>query len=177
MNRPAVSSLAFIVAGQASHLLPGDPTIADVGYNLLMTVLGVASVYYHAGKQHGNHWDVGAMFALGIYIWLVTIAGEPLWWKVVGALVIAGIGAYGLRMRQLDVRMEGKIAGLFGIVYGTALMFTSLSPYVMASVGLITLALFVRSKSHTAWHLIAAPALALLWIGVRLWQVSLPPLS
>ena len=176
MNWAAISSVAFIVAGQAIHLLP-DHVVADLGFLLLMTGLGVASTDYHAGGRRGAHWDVGFMYALGIYIWLMTVAGEPLWWKASGAMVVAGIGAYGLRMKQLDVRMEGKIAGLFGIVYGTALMFTSLNPYVMGSVGLITLALFVRSKSHTAWHLIAAPALALLWIGVRLWQASLLPLG
>lgn len=177
MNKDAVSSLAFIVAGQAPHLLPGDPTIADVGYNLLMTVLGVASVYYHAGGRQGNHWDVGAMYALGIYIWLVMIGNVtmPLW--VALLILVAAGGAWTLRMKQLDVKMESKIGGMYFVVYGTALLFTSFSPYVMGSVGLITLALFVRSKSHTAWHLIAAPALALLWIGVRLWQVSSLPLS
>lgn len=180
MTRDILSNVAYPVCGGAAFLYLTLPTehvwAADVVFALLMLAQGVTSWYYHAGGKDGNHWDVGTMYTLGLYIWLVTIGPEPSWWSVPLVLGTIALAARWLRMKQLSVPMENKIGGLFFVVYGTALLFTGLNEWVMASVGVILLALLVRSRAHWGWHLLSAPALALLWIGVRLWQASLPPL-
>jgi hypothetical protein len=175
MTKDTLSNLAYPLAGgYAAHAAGLAP--ADIVFALLMLAMGVTSWYYHAGGEDGNHWDVGTMYAIGLYVWSITLIDAWLTMQapavtimlVVFVLGLSAIGAFWLRIKQLDVKMESKIGGLFFVVYGAALLFTGLNPYVMASLGLIIVALLVRPKAHWVWHLLSAPALALLWIGVRI---------
>ena len=137
------------------------------GYVFIATMafLTVGSAGYHAGLPRWNHMDVTGIYAVGIVLYLVTIMGTTV--SAAGTMVAVAVpGAYLLRMEQLDVRMEVKIAALFVVVYATAFMFHGTSQYLMASVGVMVVALMVRRYDHGVWHVTSAVGLALLWIGV-----------
>ncbi len=130
-----------------------------------MAFLTVGSAGYHAGRPKWNHLDVMGMYAVGIAVWLVTILGTTVP-AAVAMVALAVPGAYLLRMEQLDVRMEVKIAALFGVLYATAFMFHGLQWQLVASVAFMVLGLVIRSRNHGLWHLASAYGLGLLWIGV-----------
>jgi len=140
------------------------------GYVFIATMafLTVGSAGYHAGLPKWNHLDVMGTYVVGLYLWLVVIHLASGWWvSLVSAAGLAVGGAYLLRMKQLDVRMEVKVGALFGVLYATAFMFHSAEwRMLLASVAVMVVALLVRKYNHGAWHLLSAAGLGLLWIGV-----------
>jgi len=150
------TNLAYPIFG----LWTGDHVFA-----LMMLGLGSASAYYHAGGQHGNHWDVGAIYAVLIFLFLVAIGIPPIY-----VVPFAIPGGWALRMKQLDVPMEHKIGGLILPIIGfgvSAALITGSKDALMAfgiSSGVLGVALAIRAKiDHGLWHVVSALGLALLW--------------
>ncbi len=112
-----------------------------------MAFLAVGSAGYHAGRPKWNHLDVMGMYAVGIALWLVTIVGTTVP-AAVAMVALAVPGAYLLRMEQLDVRMEVKIAALFGVLYATAFMFHGFPWQLLASMAVMVAALLLRKYNH-----------------------------
>ena len=137
------------------------------GYVFIATMafLTAGSMAYHAGVPRANHLDVMGMYAVGIALYLVTIMGTTE--LAAGTMVVLAVpSAYLLRMEQLDVRMEVKIAALFGVLYATAFLFHGFQQPLTASVSMMVVALVVRRYNHGLWHILSAAGLVSLWIGV-----------
>jgi len=156
-----VSNLAYPVMG----LWTGEPV-----FMVLMLGLGLASAYYHAGGKLGNHWDVGAIYAVILFL-ILAVWSLPL----LAAPAIAVPAAWALRMKQIDVPMETKLGGLMAVLLGfgaaTAVVLSTTSAlYAFGlSSGVLLVALAVRRwVDHGAWHLLSAYGLALCWHGVSL---------
>jgi len=159
----SVSNLAYPVAG----LWTGEPV-----FMVMMLGLGVASAYYHLGGRKGNHWDVGAIYAvlffMALAMWLTNV---PLL-----AFPAAAIpAAFWLRMKQMDVPMEHKIGGIMLVILGfgisSGLLFGA-SDALLAfgiSSGTLVVALALRRwVDHGVWHVLSAYGLAMLWHGVAI---------
>ena len=160
-----VSNLAYPVAG----LWTGEPVFAA-----LMTGLGLASAYYHAGGRKGNHWDVGAIYAVLLFL-ILAVWHLPLIFIPLGAVP----AAWWLRMKQLDVPMETKIgvlmATLLGFGAASALVLSTTSALLVFGLasGVLLVALVVRRWiDHGLWHLLSAYGLALCWYGVTLIRMA-----
>ena len=140
------------------------------GYVFIATMafLTVGSAGYHAGLPKWNHLDVMGTYVVGLYLWLVVIHLASGWWvSLVSAAGLAVGGAYLLRMKQLDVRMEVKVGALFGVLYATAFMFYGAEwETLIISVSFMVAGLLVRGGNHALWHVLSAIGLGLLWSGV-----------
>lgn len=159
------SNLAYPAAAVVGATLAQPVfTIEGALFVALMTTLCAASMYYHAGGIGGNHLDVGAMYATGLYLWIAG-ALDAWWWL---AILVALPAAWWLRMRQLDVPMELKVGALFGVLYLTAIMFHPEAWRILAVAGTVfALALAVRPWLHSLWHVISAIGLAMLWVAMK----------
>lgn len=169
-----VSNLAYVIAAIVvgmGNSFTGGAFIAS------MTFMAGGSVAYHGGVPNANHYDVMGIYAVGVGLWIYTLFGPandviglstgvygPL--LAIGMLVGGAAAALALRMKQLDVPMEVKVGALFTVLYATAFMFNGFNSSLLTSLGLIIVALLLRSRFHWLWHLISGPALALLFVGV-----------
>ena len=156
-----VSNLAYPAAG----LWTGEPV-----FMVLMLGLGLASAYYHAGGSKGNHWDVGAIYAVLLFL-ILAVWHLPLIFIPLGAVP----AAWWLRIKRINTPMEAKIGGLAAILllagFASGALFAS--PTILGAFGLATGVLVValavrRWVDHGLWHLLSAYGLALCWYGVSL---------
>lgn len=175
-----VSNLAYAISAVIVGLGNGFTGGAFIASMIFLTS---GSIAYHGGVESGNHWDVMGIYAVGVGLWIYTLFGPvnaviglptgvyaPL--LALGMLAGGGAAAFALRMKQLDVPMEVKVGALFGVLYATAFMFNGFNSSLLTSMGLIIVALLLRSRFHWLWHLISGPALALIFVGVT--PVCLP---
>lgn len=157
-----------------------DKGPAGWAFMAAVTILGAASTYYHAGGKDGNHADVAAMYAVGGALFALALGLEG-WPAAIGAALLGGAAGGLLRFGQLDVPMERKILGLYGIVaIGTGLR--GVDPET-AALALLALAIggaarfpfwwpedwepIPRDFLHGVWHLYTAAGLAL-WAAALL---------
>jgi hypothetical protein len=127
----------------------------------MMFILGTASAYYHAGGKHGNHLDVGAVYAT-LFLIIGVYWGIPPIYVLPGALA-AGVG---LRKFTLDIPMEHKVAALAGLI----LLFGFFSGAPLAvPAAILALALAIRQwVDHGLWHVVSAFGLALTYHAISL---------
>ena len=156
-----VSNLAYPVAG----LWTGEPV-----FMVMMLGLGLASAYYHAGGTKGNHWDVGAIYAVLLFL-ILAVWHLPLIFIPIGAVP----AAWWLRIKRINTPMEPKIAALAAILLitgaTTAMVLSTTSALATfgLATGVLVVALAVRRwVDHGLWHILSAYGLALCWYGVAL---------
>ena len=156
------TNLAYPVAG----LWTGEPV-----FMVMMLGLGIASAYYHAGGKLGNHWDVGAIYAVLLFLIVAVWHLSPLIAIPVGVIP----AAFWLRVKQINIPMEPKIGALSGllIVFGFLSGVLYAAPTILMAFGLCTGVLVValavrRWVDHGTWHILSAYGLALCWYGVEL---------
>lgn len=141
-------------------------------FEVLMTLLGLASALYHARLvKWGNHADVAAMYAVLGALFGYAMGGGP--FVMVGAAVFyAGV----LRFRTLSSRMEPKI-GALGAAVLLATIWSGPDWFFLVMAGLAFAVAFLarfypgddddaREFLHGVWHLFAAAGLVLTFLAI-----------
>lgn len=169
-----VSNLAFVISAVIVGLGNGFTGGAFIAS---MTFLTTGSIAYHSGISDANDWDVMAIYAVGISLWIYTLfepinaiiglpAGVYTPLVALTMIVFGSIGAFILRMKYSNIPLEVKVGVMFTIIYVTAFIIFGFNSLLLTSIGLMIVALLIRSKFHWLWHLLSGTALALLFAGV-----------